>query len=238
VSILLVGSFAFYTWRRRRNYVFQKQLGEAKQEALNAQMSDHFIGNTIDSINSFIETNEKDKASHHLILFSRLIRRVLDNSFRKQITLREELSVLEDYLQLESLRFDTGLLRYEVVIDDDIDTGSALIPPMVIQVLAENALKHGFDKHIGGRLLVRIVKKGESITCSVEDNGRGIAPVAPHDQPGLKLRKSYGSHLAERLIKTFGDSARTSFSIYNLSSTGTNMSGTRAEFTIPYRLAF
>lgn len=238
VSILLVGSFSFYTWKRRKTYAFQKQLGEAKQEALNAQMSDHFIGNTIDSINCFIETNEKDKASHHLILFSRLIRRVLDNSFKKQITLKEELDVLEDYLQLESLRFEAGRFCYEVVIGDDINTESALIPPMVLQVLAENALKHGFDKQTGGKLQVRIMKNGESITCAVEDNGRGIAPAIPQEQTGMKLRKSYGSHLAERLIKTFGENARSSFNIYNLGSKEPNAIGTRAEFTIPYRLAF
>ena len=68
-------------------------------------MSDHFISNAMNSINQFIINNEKEKAIKYLLIFNRLIRRVLEKSIQKSITLKEDIEILTDYLELEKLRF-------------------------------------------------------------------------------------------------------------------------------------
>ncbi len=194
--LFITGGFIFY--RKREADKFNLQLAAVKQEVLNAQMSDHFIGNTMDSINHFIRNNDKEKASEYLIRFSRLIRNVLEHATEKTITLNEDLNVLKDYLELEKLRFANYALEYEIVIDDTIDIHKILIPPMVFQTLAENAVKHGFKSTSGGKLLLNISKEKNTVVCSIEDNGSGRGL----NDAGKNKRKSIGSGLAEKLVKT------------------------------------
>ncbi|HMG66933.1 MAG TPA: tetratricopeptide repeat protein [Chitinophagaceae bacterium] len=235
VSILLVGSLGFYFWRKRKNYRFEQQISEVQQEALNAQMSDHFISNAMDSINNFIENNDKEKASEYLMLFNRLIRKVLENSFKKRISLKDETEVLKIYIELEKLRFTEGTLNYEITIDEAIDAENTFIPPMIFQVLCENAIKHGFKKTVGGKLKVNVEKKDATITCTVEDNGMGRQIALQSGSGADQNRVSFGGSLAEKLIKTSsGYGWKSAFKITDLTDENKKPLGTKVEFTLPY----
>lgn len=235
LSVIAFISGAFYFRRKRENDKFQLQLNETKQEALNAQMSDHFISNTMDSINHFIRNNDKEKASEYLILFSRLIRKVLENATEKMIPLNEDIGVLKDYLELEKLRFPEDTFHYDIHIDKTVTPHDTLIPPMVFQTLAENAIKHGFKKTEGGRLQFSIGKDKDTIVCSVEDNGIGRTASTKYKDPDSKGRISFGTSIAEKLIKTANRYGKeTSYKITDLFDHNNVPSGTLVKFAIPY----
>jgi tetratricopeptide (TPR) repeat protein len=237
-SVFIVGLLLFYSWRRKKNYQFRQEITEVKQEALNAQMSDHFIGNAMDSINNFMENNDKEKASEYLLLFNRLIRKVLENSFKRFIPLKDELEVLKIYIELEKLRFAEGTLTYEIRVDDNIDREYTLIPPMIFQVLTENALKHGFKKDTGGGITLTVEKKDNLVNCTVEDNGMGRSASMEAKQGRANTRVSFGSSLAEKLIKTSsGPEEKSSFTIIDLFDGNNKPAGTRVAFTLPLILA-
>ena len=245
VVLAVSGSFVFlfslagiFFYRRRENDRFKLEIATVKQEALNAQMSDHFISNTMDSINGFIRNNDKEKASEYLILFSRLIRRVLENATEKTIPLNDDLAILRDYLELEKLRFAAGELQYEINEEEGIDGRNALIPPMVFQVLAENAIKHGFSKTKGGKIQLNVTKKEDTLECTVQDNGVGRSASVKQKEETGNSRSSYGSSLAEKLVKLGGRYVRqTSYKIIDLFDVNNNPAGTKVVFTLPYILA-
>ena len=236
VSFFGILTFLFYSYRRKLKFkaekdklIFEQQLAEAKQEALNSQMSTHFISRTMDSINNFIQNNEKDKASKYLLLFNRLIRKVLENSFKKAVPLIEDLKVLEDYINLEKLRFIEGPLKFHISIDPDIDAKSTLIPPMVLQTLAENSIVHGFSKSKGGEISLNIKKVNDSIECVVEDNGLGIKKSIKQKGSTDTKYKSFGSRLAERLVRLFSKKGTK----FKVTDSVNYSSGTRIEFSLP-----
>jgi LytS/YehU family sensor histidine kinase len=98
---------------------------------------------------------------------------ILENSDQKEITLANELKVLELYMQLESLRL-RNKFTYEIVIDENIDKDNTLIPPLILQPFVENSIWHGLSKKQGeGKILIQIKRENEMINCIVEDNGIG-----------------------------------------------------------------
>lgn len=233
IAIIGIGFLAFYFYRKREKYRFNQKITEVKQEALNAQMSDHFVGNTMSSINDFIENNEKEKASEYLLMFSRLIRKVLENSFKKSITLKDDLGILEDYIKLEKLQFTESQLQFDVSIDKGIDPSTTLIPPMIFQVLVENSIKHAFTKQQGGLLTLKVEKKGSSIKCIVEDNGIGRNAVMKLEGSTEKI--SLGTEIAQKLVQICNEQqGKSSFNIVDLFDEANNPKGTRVEFTIPF----
>ncbi len=215
---------------------FNNRMAELRQNALNAQMSDHFISNTMDSINSFIQNNDKEKASEYLSLFSRLVRKVLENAAEKTILLTEELEVLTAYIELEKLRFTQGKgLQYEIDVEDTIEPHRTIVPPMIFQVLVENAIKHGLTKKESGKLLIKIRKNRNTIECTVQDDG--VGRFASRTQKGIngENRKSFGSSLAEKLAKSVSHNDKiASFTIIDLVDEGKQPAGTAVQFTLPH----
>ncbi|MBO9561723.1 MAG: tetratricopeptide repeat protein [Niastella sp.] len=229
--VLVAIVFIFSLYRRKEKSRFNLELSALKQEALNAQMSDHFIGNTMDSINAFILQNDQEQASKYLIMFSRLIRKVLENSSQRLIPLNEDIEVLTSYLELEKLRFHNGF-SYSIIIDQSIDPDHTLVPPMVLQVLAENSIKHGLAKRDYGQLSIKIDSKGDTIVCQVADNGTGRQLTT--DATG-KGRKSIGSGLAQRLLQASNrNKGLVSFGIKDMVDSNNHPTGTSVEFTLPH----
>jgi sensor histidine kinase YesM len=194
-------------------------------------MSDHFIGNTMDSINAFITQNDQQQASKYLILFSRLIRKVLENSTQKLIPLSEDIEVLTAYLELEKLRFNNNF-DYSINMADTIDAGNTLVPPMVLQVLAENSIQHGLTKREGGHIAIHIQQQESLILCRVTDNGigRSITTLATD-----KSRRSIGSGLAKRLLQATSRSKKAvSYQVTDLLDQNNQPAGTTVAYTLPY----
>lgn len=234
----IVSAALFYIFSKRQKYkkekselLLKQQLAEVRQEALNAQINAHFVSRSMDSINQFIQNNEKEKAGEYLLLFNRLIRKVLENSFKKAIPIHDDIEILNDYIKLEKVRFIDGKLGFNVKIDEELDSRSTLIPPMVFQTLIENSIIHGFSKSTGGEIHLMINKINETLECILEDNGIGhkkSLELRPDKETG---RISLGSKLAKKIVLLFNEAGiENEFRILDSMIFPT---GTRVEFVLP-----
>ena len=159
---------------------YEKKIAEVEMKALRAQMNPHFIFNCLNSINKYIVKNDHITASNYLTRFSKLIRRILDNSATGIITLETEIETLELYMQMEAMRFHDKF-NYEVSIDPAIDTATTLVPSMLIQPYVENAIWHGLlHKEIGNSILKISFTKNTAaqLEINIEDNGIGRKKAA------------------------------------------------------------
>lgn len=140
---------------------------------LQSQMNPHFIFNSLNSINRYILKNDRDEASYFLSRFSRLMRLILDNSVETSIKLSEELTSVQLYLELESLRFN-GSFTFQINIEEGLDTHGIIVPPLILQPFVENSVKHGFVNRSGSeRLVISVSRYGSQTLISIEDNGIG-----------------------------------------------------------------
>jgi len=185
ISLIAVAVLWFYfKWRLKQKeaqriaeidkILVDKKITNLRLENLRSQMNPHFIFNALNSIQDYIISNEKELASSYLVKFSRLIRMYLDFSQQNEITLAEELSALNLYLELEKVRFEEEL-EYNITIDERLKTNQIKVPSLFIQPYVENALKHGLlHKRKNRKLKVDINKmKGNQLQITVEDNGIG-----------------------------------------------------------------
>lgn len=147
---------------------------ELRLQAMRAQMNPHFLFNALNGIQSFIHSEEPDKASRFLAKFAGLVRKTLNMSNAELVTLEEEVAFIRDYLFInQKLRFE-GRLEFEVTVDDEVEEDRLMVPPMMIQPFVENAIEHGFIKRDKGHVWIHISPDGEDrICCTVRDDGIG-----------------------------------------------------------------
>ncbi len=151
-----------------------QQLAEAQLSALQTQMNPHFIFNSLNSIKGMILDNEQQRASRYLSKFALMIRMTLNQSREVLTTMCENLEHLENYLEMEKLRFDDSF-TFRIVVGESIDIEETLIPTLMIQPLAENAIWHGLMQKDGKKeLLICFSQLNETISCTIQDNGIGI----------------------------------------------------------------
>ncbi len=208
VALLAGMAYLFVRWRVRQlkererlKAGFNQRLAEVEMSALRAQMNPHFIFNCLNSINRFILLNQPLVASQYLTKFARLIRLVLDNSKSEMISLEKELETLGLYIEMEAVRFE-GRFQYQISVDDEIDTGSIDIPPMIIQPYVENAIWHGLLHKKGneGLLEIDVRLQNHDLIIAVTDNGVGRAAAQALKSKSASERKSHGMAVtAERL---------------------------------------
>jgi len=146
-----------------------------KQQVLRTQMNPHFIFNVLGSIQNFVMNNEKNAAVSYLSQFASLTRATLNNSAGESIALADEISMLQNYVELERMRKENSF-DYQFIIDQDIEVDIIQIPPMLVQPFVENAIKHGFSGiPYKGLLKLKIADQGDQIVFTIEDNGQGMA---------------------------------------------------------------
>lgn len=145
-----------------------------EQQALQAMMNPHFIFNVMNSIQYFINTQDKGKANQLLTGFARLIRKNMEIVNKSVITLSEEINYLNLYLQLENLRFGDKL-NYKLTVDPNLETEEIIIPSMIIQPYIENAIWHGImPKDDLGHIDINISQERNILKIIIKDDGIGI----------------------------------------------------------------
>ncbi len=183
ILFVLVAYLLARMWVNNNNSKIQNQQAiqraelKAKAAELNTlrnQMNPHFIYNTLNSIQNFIFQNNPIKANYLLSRFGKLMRSSLEFSKLENIDIATEVNFLNNYLQLETVRFG-NLFEYNIDIAEDIDQ-STQIPSLVIQPLVENCLKHGFiDIEKQGIIDIKFSKSEDYIFVEVLDNGKGLS---------------------------------------------------------------
>jgi two-component system, LytTR family, sensor kinase len=150
----------------------EKLLMAARVEALASQINPHFLFNTLTSISSLIRS-QPETARTLIVKLSGLLRRLL-RSQEHFVTLREELAAIDEYLDIESIRFGPQL---RVEKDIDADSLDLVVPSMLLQPLVENSIKHGLSPKIGeGRITIRSRRQRGHVLIDVIDNGVGVLP--------------------------------------------------------------
>lgn len=167
---------------------------------LQAQMRPHFIFNAINSIQSYILNQDIDRSLHYLSMFSKLIRRTLENADREMITLAEELEIVRHFLEIEKMRFD-GLLDYVIEIAPDADIEICQIPPMILQPFIDIAIRHGIrQKENEGFLKLRVETPADHmVTITITDNGSGWAKMLSSEPPPPEPGQRSYSLLSQRI---------------------------------------
>lgn len=235
ILILIIFAGVFLQMRNRRRtekLKLENSLIELEQKALRLQMNPHFIFNALNSIQGFIIDNDRLSARKYLVKFARLMRLIMENSARKTVSLQNEINVLDDYLELTTLRFP-GKFSFEISKEEPVDADACEIPPMLLQPFVENAVLHGLAaRGEGGLLTVRFQKKDNHLECLIEDNGIGRGKAM---QNKLHSHKSTGMLVTEERLKAFGEQQemQTRLQIIDLFDTFGNGCGTRVVLEIP-----
>jgi LytS/YehU family sensor histidine kinase len=168
---------------------------EARLRSLQQQLNPHFLFNCLNSLRGMID-EDRNRAREMITRLAELLRASLRQDDCGSIPLEEELATVNAYLELESVRFEE---RLRIRRDIDTSLGDALVPPMLIQGLVENALKHGIA-HLpaGGDLLLRVARRGQALHIEVENSGT----LAAEPRGGIGL-----TNTRERLRLLYGDRA-------------------------------
>jgi len=199
----------------------EKLLLSARIEALSNRINPHFLFNTLTSISSLIRT-QPDTARVLITKLSGLLRRLM-RSTDHFVSLREELESIDQYLDIEVVRFGPQL---RVVKDISPDTLDLIVPSMLLQPLIENSIKHGLSRKVGGgRITIRTARHGDRLRIEVEDDGLGMTEErlkeALHGGIGLsnvneRLRTIYGAACTLKLSSQTGRGTSVSVEIPDL----------------------
>jgi sensor histidine kinase YesM len=145
-----------------------------QQRLLRSQMNPHFLFNSLASIQNFIIKEKPSLASDYLGRFSKLMRQILNSTAVEYVPLEEEISSIENYLALQKVRY-RDMFDYTLEVDEEIDTETTRIPPMLAQPFIENAIEHGIlHKGSKGNIGVRFNLENDQVRVfEVEDDGIG-----------------------------------------------------------------
>lgn len=206
ISFLWLGGIYMYTRfmariREEKRLAHQEQLAalDARVRLLQVRTNPHFLYNSLNSVMSLTATNP-DLAEEVLGRLAKLFRYSLEGSERHVVPLGDEIANVIDYLEVETIRFQERL-RYEILVDASLH--SIEVPPMLLQPLVENAVKHGTSRRVeGGSVTVRAEVEGDDLLLAVHDDGPG-PEGSSHRGTGTSLMD-----LRERLRLLYGEEGR------------------------------
>lgn len=188
----------------RKDAGLKSKITETEIAALKAQMNPHFMFNCINSIDAFIQDNDKYNATLYLNKFARLIRNVLDSSRHNLVQLSKDIETLKLYIGLEELRHENKFSTL-VNIDAALLTGDYKVPPLIIQPFVENAILHGLKNKTAndGLLKIDISRAGDHLVYTITDNGIGRTAAQKINN---NKEESYGLQMSYERIKLFNRS--------------------------------
>ncbi|MDF2448791.1 MAG: signal transduction histidine kinase, LytS [Bacteroidota bacterium] len=205
-SLIYFGFHFFDNYKRTeiQNLKLEANTKEAELNKLKSQLNPHFMFNSMNSIRALVDEDPK-KAKVAITQLSNILRNTLMMHKNKYITLEEELVLVKDYLELEHIRFEE---RLYFIFDIDPGTLSLNVPPMMIQTLVENGIKHGISKYPeGGSITIHSKKHDDTFVIEIINTGQL--------QPHTKSDSGFGlENTMNRLKLMYEDKA--TFSLKNL----------------------
>jgi ligand-binding sensor domain-containing protein/anti-sigma regulatory factor (Ser/Thr protein kinase) len=176
--------------REKESFEIRSKMLALEQQSLNSSMNRHFIFNALNSIQYYINRQDRIAANRYLSDFARLIRKNLDSSQDNLTTLRDEIERLELYLKLEHMRFKDKF-EYKINVDPTLNLDQVKVPAMLVQPFLENSIWHGLlPKESPGFVIVDIKASGESLEMIITDNGIGI-------ENSLKNKTTADTHISK-----------------------------------------
>lgn len=215
--------------------VDQAKMLSLEQQALNASLNRHFIFNALNSIQYYINRQDKLSANKYLTSFAKLVRKNLDSTLENEIELDDEIERIELYLKLEQMRFQDKF-DFKIDIDESLRFSSVKIPSMLLQPYIENSIWHGIlpaNKH--GEILVKVFKENDQLIITIRDNGIGIETSLNEKKDKKQLHISKGMELTKgriNLINRITDKSCFVKGPYQIYDAAKNVAGTEVSITI------
>jgi hypothetical protein len=209
--IFFIGTLYFIVQRVKKTERIkanqQRKMSEIELKALRSQMNPHFVHNSLNAIQYYIQRKEVELSEDYLSKFSKLIRMFFDYSRRQSITIEEEIDLLSKYLEIEKLRFEE-FLEYEISVSEDFDETETEIPSMILQPIVENAVNHGiFHKDNGGKIIINFQKIDNSkYEVIISDTGIGINKTKELYQKSSKNYQSNSTMVLNERINLLNQS--------------------------------
>lgn len=204
----------------------EKRASELQLLALRSQMNPHFVHNSLNAIQYYIQRNDVELSEKYLTKFSKLIRMFFDYSSMKTITLQKEIELLENYLSIEKLRFEDKI-TYSIFCDEQLKSENPQIPSMILQSIVENAVNHGiFYLPNNGEIEISFTKiDAKHIKVSIEDNGIGYKE-SQRRKTDLPVEKRSSRVLQERIRLLNSSGQQVEYEIVDKSDLQQNETGT------------
>lgn len=203
-----------------------------EQKALQLQMNPHFIFNVLNGIKALGNSGKSAELNTTISKFATLLRGVLHNSRQEEINLKEEISILKNYIELEQ-QMNFNSFEYSITTNLDFDSEEILIPPMLIQPFIENSIKHGIKTIKNGVITLNFATKKGFLLCSIIDNGIGIQQSKKDKK--TTSHKSIAIKVTEERIKALSKKSK-----FSIDETVENklVTGTKVFFKIPLKTDF
>jgi len=241
ILLVMVGmAVLFNTFNKRKNQLIkqqlkaqlasQKKLHRSELRILQNQLNPHFVHNSLNAIQYFVQRNEVETSENYLSQFSKLMRLFFEYSRRKKVTLQEEKEFLENYLSMEQLRFEEKL-SYTFYIDEQLDLENVSIPAMLLQPIVENAINHGIFQSPHDGLLEISFKRAPNkqyLEIQIADNGIGIDKSQELQSQKNQTTTSHSGQVLKERLEILNDDTQwdISYTITDRSATE-NTTGTR-----------
>ena len=213
----------------------EKNLNQSKLKAIKSQMNPHFFYNALNTIQSFILSNDKKQAVSYLSKFSNLTRTILEMTEKETISIAEEVKTLSLYLDIEKARFEEDF-NYHILVDNEIDAENIKIPTMLLQPYVENAVKHGLLHKQGEKAVtIHFQKETEHIKISIDDNGIGRQKSTELNAIKNKNHNSFATEAMQNRVNLLNQYNQKNISIQYIDKTNLNNqpTGTSVVFEIP-----
>ena len=182
------------------------ELAETKMKALRSQLNPHFVFNSLNSIQYYIQVNEKRLAKDYLAKFGKLMRLFLEASHNDTVSLKNEIAQLQLYLELEKVRFENRW-NYNIEVDQSLEVDMVTIPAMILQPILENSIIHGLGHRssTGGLLNLVFEEEGTNINVSIVDNGVGRERSREINSRRYNKPKSLSTSITQERIQIFNN---------------------------------
>ncbi len=221
LNSFLIGIFLYFIWNiiyfgysyfdRSKNQEIQQlkltaEKNEMELQNLRSQLNPHFMFNSMNSIRALIDENP-EKAKVAVTNLSSILRSALINTRDRLIPLKQEIDTVKDYLSLEKIRYEE---RLNFTFDLSPSSLAIKIPPMIVQTIVENAIKHGISKKIkGGKITITSNVSNNILTLKITNPGQLSSKPKTSDRPSLGIQNT-----RRRLLMEYGNKA--SFQLGNL----------------------
>ena len=234
VNAIVARKNAIIESQSRADKELLQKLNLLELSALRSQLNPHFIHNSLNSIQHFIQQKEVEVSENYLTKFSKLIRLFFEYSRRQTVTVKEEIALIENYLQIEQLRFEDKL-HFTLMVDENIEEEEQVLPSMLLQPLVENAINHGlFHKEGKGHVSILFNYLNKStIKIIIEDDGIGIIKSKELYVKSSKNYQSRSSAVLQERIELLNQTGnwKIEYEILDLSEIK-NSSGTQVSLII------
>ena len=235
IAVLLITVLLFIFHRQQQSNQ-EKKILALEQNMLKSQMNPHFIFNSLNSIKQYIIGNEIENAVYYLNKFAKLIRKILDTSNKKDISLAEELETMTTYMTIENMRFSNEI-DFKINVADDIDSKKIRVPSLILQPFIENSLWHGLSSKLSDKKITIDIKNTipDYVSISITDNGVGRKISKERKLKETFKRRSVGIEITKERLFSFAKRFNRSFElkIEDLYDEQNVASGTKIILNIP-----